>query len=139
MSERLIIIIVAVALFLFGMMLLKKWQLRRAQTAAAESEELVASCGVPQVVYFWSNHCGECKAVQKPILDRLAATLGEGKMRFLSINVNDAPKEVKLWGVKTVPTTFVLDRDGNVLHVNNGLATERRLLEQLAICTNGIS
>ena len=126
------IIIAAAVVFMFGMRLLKKWQLHRAKSAVADSEALSARNGVPQIVYFWSNQCNECKAVQKPILDRLLSTLGNGKIGYLSINVNEAPEEVKSWGVKTVPTTYVLDKDGNVLHVNNGIATERRLFEQLS-------
>lgn len=132
MNERLIIIIAAGALFLLGMKLLKQWQLRQAQTAATESNGLTTSSDVPQIVYFWSNQCTQCKTVQKPVLDRLLANLGDGNMRFLSINVNETPEMARTWGVKSVPTIYVLDKDDNVLHVNNGIATERKLLEQLA-------
>ena len=56
---------------------------------------------------------------------------GEGRIRLITHNVDEAVDVAKAWGVTTVPTTVIVDAQGEVSHVNSGLATERTLRDQL--------
>jgi len=41
----------------------------------------------------------------------------------------------KSWGVRTLPTIYVVDQQSSVTHVNNGFISESRLLQQLNLST----
>lgn len=135
MYERLLIVIAASGLGTAAFLLLRLLQLRRAQNAATEQNGLKLKADTLHVVYFWSEHCPQCKTAQKPTLDRLLKTVGERNIELIALRVEDYGDMAKSWGVRTLPTTYVLDRQGNVSHVNNGLASESRLLRQLGLVT----
>ena len=135
MYERLLIVIAAASLGVAAFQLLRRLQLRHAQNAAVEQNGLQLKAGTLHVVYFWSEHCPQCRSAQKPTLDRLLERAGEGNIELIALRVEDYGDLAKSWGVRTLPTTYVLDRQGNVSHVNNGLASESRLLQQLDLVT----
>ena len=126
MFERLLTVIAAAGLGVAAFRLLRRLQLRRAQNAAVEQNGLQLKAGTLHVVYFWSEHCAQCKSAQKPTLDHLLKKVGEKNVELVSLRVEDHGDLAKSWGVRTLPTTYVLDRQGNVSHVNNGLAQDRR-------------
>jgi len=131
MYERLLIVIAAASLGLAAFQLLRRLQLQRAQNAAVEQNGLQLKAGTLHVVYFWSEYCPQCKSAQKPTLDRLLVRAGEENIELIALRVEDYEDLARSWGVRTLPTTCVLDRQGNVSHVNNGFASESRLLQQL--------
>lgn len=55
----------------------------------------------------------------------------EDMLTVSKVNICESLEQANQWGVRTVPTTFVLDKDGTVQHVNNGLVTEKVLVEQI--------
>jgi thiol-disulfide isomerase/thioredoxin len=84
----------------------------------------------PILVYFTTPDCAPCKTVQRPAIDRVSNFLGE-KLQVVEIDATERPEVAKVWGVMSVPTTFVLDAHGEARYVNNGVARAEKLLEQI--------
>lgn len=84
----------------------------------------------PVLVYFTTPDCAPCKTVQRPAIDRVLNLLGE-KLQVVEIDATQRPDLAKVWGVMSVPTTFVLDSRGEARYVNNGVARAEKLLEQI--------
>jgi thiol-disulfide isomerase/thioredoxin len=84
----------------------------------------------PVLVYFTTPDCAPCKTVQRPAIHRVSNLLGE-RLEVIEIDATERPDLAKLWGVMSVPTTFVLDARGQARYVNNGVARAEKLLEQI--------
>lgn len=65
-----------------------------------QSEVLQAT--VPVVVDFYAPWCGPCKMIA-PLLDQLAAEF-EGRIKFVKLNVDEAPEVAGRYDVTGVPT-----------------------------------
>ncbi len=125
-SIHAVTILLAVALAVAA---LKWWQKRKARRAR---RLLVLETGKVSIVYFHSASCGVCRASQKPILERLLAHVGGDRLQLVAVDVMEKTSVAREWGVTTVPSTYVIDRAGEVLHVNNGLASELTLRAQVS-------
>ncbi|WP_126455804.1 thioredoxin family protein [Sulfuriflexus mobilis] len=136
MYERLLIVIVAAVLGATVYLLLRRSQLNRAQNAAVEQNGVQLKAGILHIVYFWSEHCSQCKNAQKPILEGLLEKVGQENVELLTLRVEDFGSIAKSWGVRTLPTTYIVDQKCNVTHVNNGLTSESHLLLQLNLNTD---
>jgi thiol-disulfide isomerase/thioredoxin len=128
-AERGLHALAAVLVTALGVAALKRWQGRKARRAHSL---LPVEPGKPSIVYFHSPSCGVCRVSQKPVLDRLIARVGEDKVQLIAVDVTESTDVARAWGVTTVPSTYVLDPEGDVAHVNNGLVGEPRLLRQLS-------
>lgn len=84
----------------------------------------------PVLVYFTTPDCAPCKTVQRPAIHRVSKLLGE-ELEVIEIDATQRPDLAKVWGVMSVPTTFVLDARGEARYVNNGVARAEKLLEQI--------
>ena len=84
----------------------------------------------PVIVYFTTPDCAPCRTIQKPAIDRVSQMLGEN-LRVVEINAMERPDLAKVWGVMSVPTTFILDTRGEARYVNNGVVRAEKLLEQI--------
>jgi thiol-disulfide isomerase/thioredoxin len=84
----------------------------------------------PVIVYFTTPDCAPCKTIQRPAIRRVSQLLGE-KLDVIEIDATERPELAKTWGVMSVPTTFVLDANGEARYVNNGVARAEKLLEQI--------
>jgi thioredoxin 1 len=84
----------------------------------------------PVLVYFTTPDCAPCKTVQGPAIEQVRSMLGE-KLQVVEINAYERPDLAKLWGVMSVPTTFLLDARGEPHYVNNGVARANKLMEQI--------
>jgi thiol-disulfide isomerase/thioredoxin len=84
----------------------------------------------PVLVYFTTPDCAPCKTVQRPAIHRVSNLLGE-RLEVIEIDATERPDLAKVWGVMSVPTTFVLDARGQARYVNNGVARAEKLLEQI--------
>ena len=84
----------------------------------------------PVLVYFTTPDCAPCKTVQRPAIDRVSNLLGE-KLQVIEVDATERPDLAKVWGVMSVPTTFLLDAHGEARYVNNGVARAEKLLEQI--------
>jgi len=84
----------------------------------------------PVLVYFTTPDCAPCKTVQRPAIEQVRNLLGE-KLHVIEIDATQRPDLAKVWGVMSVPTTFVIDERGEARYVNNGVARAEKLLEQI--------
>lgn len=84
----------------------------------------------PIIVYFTTPDCAPCKTVQRPALNRVRQLLGE-RLEVVEIDATQRPDLAKIWGVMSVPTTFLLDARGEARFVNNGVTRAEKLMEQL--------
>lgn len=129
MYQRLSMIAAAAASVWAVSSLMKRRQLALANRASRSAR---GRAKTPGIVYFWSDGCSVCKRAQRPILDRIVAECGEDRLELTAYCVDEAPQVAEEWGVRTLPTTFVLDPTGAIRHVNNGLVAAEQLRDQLS-------
>ncbi len=129
--DRLLFLTLGVALIVLGYNALRRWQVRRLGRLAAQ-DPLLASLrpGIPAIVYFTSPACAPCITQQKPALSSLQADLGDA-VQVVEVDALQHPETADRWGVLSVPTTFVLDRQGRPREVNYGVAGADKLRQQL--------
>jgi thiol-disulfide isomerase/thioredoxin len=82
-------------------------------------------------VFFTTPDCVACKAAQKPALKELADRLS-GRVQVIEVDALDNAVLAREWSVLSVPTTFVLDRNGRPRQVNHGYASTEKLFGQIA-------
>ncbi len=128
-AERGIHALAIVLVLALGAAALKWWQKRKASRARPL---LVPETGKVSIVYFHSATCGVCRVSQKPILEKLLAQVGADKLQLVPVDVSEKTDVAREWGVTTVPSTYVIDPAGEVIHVNNGLASEPTLRRQVS-------
>jgi cytochrome c biogenesis protein CcmG, thiol:disulfide interchange protein DsbE len=107
--------------------------------------------GDPLVVNLWASWCPPCVA-EMPDLERVHLDLGE-QVRFVGINTQDDVAEADALAARTgvtyeltldpdgavfrdlevvaMPTTFLVDADGVIVHRHAGLLTEQQLRQLL--------
>ncbi|MDX1346287.1 MAG: protein disulfide oxidoreductase [Sedimenticolaceae bacterium] len=105
-----------------------------------ESYQLPAKPGEPLLVYFWASWCPVCKlqdgniatlSEEFPVITVAMSSGTDEEIReYLEQEglelavINDDTGEISnRWGVKGVPTTFVIDGDGEVRFVEVGYTT----------------
>jgi thioredoxin-like negative regulator of GroEL len=128
MYERLLI---TFAIMTFSGMVLLFMKRRQMVLANRASHQLKKISKIPTIVYFWSNGCPVCKMTQKKILDEILTEYGKERLALTAYNIDEAPEVAKEWGVRTLPTTFLLDSAGAIRYVNNGLVVSENLRTQL--------
>ena len=89
-------------------------------TYAAQVEQ----SALPVILDFGATWCGPCKKLE-PILDQLSAEFGE-KVRFLKVDVAEAPETAKKFGVMSVPTVVFL-KAGQKVHQFIGLESKEKI------------
>lgn len=82
------------------------------------------------LLYFTTPTCTPCKTVQRPAIQRLREQMGDG-LEVIEIDASTQPEVAGEWGVLSVPTTFVLDAQGNPRHINHGVTSTEKLLKQV--------
>jgi thiol-disulfide isomerase/thioredoxin len=123
--------VLAIAIIIggFGIYLFYNWTLR------LRTPSLLADLGPIRpnaftLVYFTTPTCVPCKTVQKPAIQKLSQTLGSA-LHVVEIDATERPELASRWGVMSVPTTFVIDPGGKLLHVNHGVTRTEQLLMQV--------
>jgi thioredoxin-like negative regulator of GroEL len=128
MYERLLIAFAIMTFFGVALFLMKRRQIAQASRA---SHRVKNTSKIPTIVYFWSNGCPVCKMTQKKILGEILAEYGKERLALTAYNTDEEPDVAKEWGVRTLPTTFLIDSTGAIRHVNNGLVVSENLRRQL--------
>lgn len=112
------------------------WGLNRLILARAQHNGVVDSglpeerSGLPAILYFTTPDCASCKTIQRPALKRLQETL-PGRLQVIEVDATQRPDLASRWGVLSVPTTFLIDAQGQLRHVNHGAARAEKLMKQL--------
>lgn len=122
MIERIVISLALMALLVVAYSAVRRWHLRRASLSADRSEQ-------PALLYFRSDTCAPC-VTQARFLQQLPDQVA----RQIKIEKIDAEKDRETaarFGVFTLPTILLVDRQGSVRHVNYGLTDARKLARQL--------
>jgi len=126
MLDRTFIAIAIIGTLFFLFKLIRVAQLRSAQRTAA----IITMPNVNQILYFSSDACSQCLG-QERILNEIF----DGS-EFLDVILNKYSIEddvalAQQWGVKTLPTTILLSKFGEVKQINSGLASTTTILTQL--------
>ncbi len=105
---------------------------RRGRALSAEPFMPAAASGVGRVrlLAFSTPQCQQCRFLQKPALEEVAAQAGD--VEIISMNAQAEPDLAERYGILTVPSTVILRPDGRAAAVNFGYAPARQLLEQIA-------
>jgi len=129
--DRLIVIVMLAGLAVAAYRLLALWQVRRAGRVAL-SDPVLAGLrpGIPAILYFTTPACGPCNVRQRPALRDLLAELGDA-VQVIEVNALEQADAADRWGVMSVPTTFILDRQGRPRQINHGVAGPDKLRRQL--------
>jgi thiol-disulfide isomerase/thioredoxin len=135
-AEQLLIrLLIAVALSLLGVTAFWGWnrfQLRRlgrGKRGTLRGLETMQT-GVPGILYFTTPDCQVCITTQKPALRRLEADLG-ADVQIVEVDATIQPELADYWGVLSVPTTFIIDSQGQPRHINHGLTSKDKLRRQI--------
>lgn len=132
MIERIIILIVLSSLGFGGYILFTKHQLSKARVSIQIDPILNGMhLNVPTIVYFTTPTCVPCRLHLKPALERLQAQLGNEGLQVIAVDATENPDAADRWGVFSVPTTFVLDQEGQPKRVYNGVVSEAQLKQQI--------
>ena len=89
--------------------------------------------GRSTLLVFTSPTCGPCKLQQLPIVDRLMLDWRD-RIDVRVIDVTEQPEVAAQFGVWSLPTTIVLGADRSVAAINQGVASEWKLREQIERC-----
>lgn len=131
MLERLVILIVFGALAVLAFQVFRRWQVQHVTRLAATDPLLSAMRrGIPAIVYFTSPTCVPCRTQQRPAIQRLLAEMGDA-VQVIEVNALEQPEAADRWGVLSIPTTFILDRQGHPREINYGVARTEKLRHQL--------
>ncbi len=131
LPDYLIRLFLAAGLILLGLALYRGVAILSLSRARRQSTHLEHfQPGKPAILYFTTPDCAPCRTIQRPALSRLQNQLGE-RLQVIEVNAYDRPDLAKRWGVLSVPTTFILDAQGQPQHVNYGVTTTDKLYDQL--------
>jgi cytochrome c biogenesis protein CcmG, thiol:disulfide interchange protein DsbE len=122
------------------------------QVLSGHRVDLASLRGKPALVNFWASWCAPCKQ-EAPELKRFSQGLG-GRATLVGVDWNDRPDSAKsfiaqagwrypvlrdssqrvgnAYGLNGLPTTFVLDSDGNIVAKLQGPQTVASLRQALA-------
>ncbi len=86
--------------------------------------------GHPAILYFSSPDCAPCKTLQSPTIRKVCSEYGE-RLQLLEVDVTQHPDVAKKWGVVTLPTTYILDQNGQPKEINLGIARAEKIRSQV--------
>ena len=131
-SQPIYRLLIALLILLSGVLLyrgINSLTLRRARVRVPGLERLRP--GVPVLLYFTTSTCAPCKTIQRPAIQRLQERIGE-RLEVVEVDASSQPEIASQWGVLSVPTTFIIDAEGNPRYVNHGVAPLDKLQRQFA-------
>ncbi len=73
--------------------------------------QLLEAIDTPVLIEFWAPWCAPCRQMN-PIIYALAEDL-RGHVRVLKVNIEENKKTTQAYKIKSIPTLFILDAQGN--------------------------
>lgn len=125
MSERVLItlaIVVGLSLLWLAWNVYKSRIIRSIETGEQN--------GKPTLLYFTGEYCTVCKFQQSPVVETIINKFGNA-IAVKQVDVSDTPELARQYKVLTLPTTVVLSPEGQVKHINYGVAPQNKLEMQL--------
>ena len=92
----------------------------------ADFDGEVLQSGVPVIVDFGATWCGPCKALA-PIIDKIADDF-QGKVKVVTVDIDDCTEVTKKYGVKSVPTVLAF-QGGQKTGQSVGLTSRENILK----------
>lgn len=134
MVERLILTVVLVTAGLAAYIIYRRLHLTKlAQSIHIDPILSHIKRDVATIVYFTTPTCIPCKTQQQPALRMLQTELGDDAVQIVQIDATEDMSAAERWGVMSAPTTFVLDKMFQPIHINHGVADVNKLKRQLGI------
>ena len=109
---------------------------RKLALAAAPLADLPAGSrselarGKARILFFSSADCSQCHTLQEPALRRLRELRGD-EVDVVEIDAPSSPGLARRYRILTLPSTVVLNAEGEAHAINYGFATIKKLREQV--------
>ncbi len=131
--DRLLVVLLAIALVVLVGLIVRWWTRRTAAAVRAHRAPLphlaTETTAPVTLLNFSSPHCGTCRRVQKPLVDKVSAQFPD-QVAVVEVDALAQADLARAYHVLTVPSTVILT--GNqVQDVNYGLASAETLDRQL--------
>ena len=130
---RLGILLAVIALIWLVVWMVRAFVERQRQQVLALPASETATEGnrdVVRILSFSTSDCRQCQTLQAPALERLLGVYG-ALIKVVKIDAVQEPELAKQYRVMTVPSTVVLDGQGQVRAVNYGFAPMQKLVKQI--------
>ncbi len=111
--------------------------------ASREYARQVLQSEIPVVVGFYSDRCDPCR-IMEPLMEALAKKLA-GRVKFVKVNVDEAPSIAAGYGIRDVPALLFV-KDGQPVDEvvgldsrlrRNSTPSQRRRRRKPAFCHSG--
>jgi thioredoxin-like negative regulator of GroEL len=122
--------LIAIAVIGLAAVLLRTQRSGQRELVGSVVEPIAHRNRMPSVLYFTGEACTICHTAQRPALRTLAATL-DPDIEIREVDIAVEPELARRCRVMSLPTTIVLDADGQVTDINVGFATGETLRRQL--------
>lgn len=103
---------------------------RRHVRVLGDMETAASAPATPTILYFASDSCAACPS-QARYLEQLLAERPDGLV-IQKIDTEVEPETAVKYGVFTLPTTILIDQQGDVREINYGLTHTHKLNQQVA-------
>jgi thiol-disulfide isomerase/thioredoxin len=123
MIERLLLLLLITAVVTLACWLFARRQRRRIGVDPA------GGAGQPTLLYFWSAACGLCPT-QRRYVEQVAQQWSD-RLAVRFVNADEEREQTAVYQILTLPTTIILDPQGQVQTINYGLTPARKLNEQV--------
>lgn len=126
--NRLVLAVLIIVMGYLTYQLVNRWSLNRSRILPHGLENLPP--GVLGILYFTTPNCMPCKTVQRPALETVKKKFGQ-KLKVIEVDATQQTALADHWGVLSVPTTFIIDANGQARKVNHGVVRAEKLIQQL--------